>query len=83
MVVSFLILNLMVGVICDAYSVVAEEDEDFEPPPEEDGLSYSETRAAAHAEAKENNEEAMCLRRFCQKAVASQAFENFIMAVSP
>ena len=35
MVVSFLILNLMVGVICDAYSVVAEEDENFEPPPKQ------------------------------------------------
>eukprot|EP01052_Picozoa_sp_SAG31_P047879 SAG31_NODE_9771_length_1229_cov_2.496460_1_plen_286_part_10 len=75
---SFLILNLMVGVICDAYAVVAEEDENFQPPPEQEGLSYAEQRSRAHEEA---TGDANIVQRWCQKLVASQKFENFIMLV--
>ena len=81
MIISFLILNLMVGVICDAYSVVAEEDEDFEPPDEEQ-LGYCEIRQAEHERAaREGSATKFGLRRYCQTLVAMPQFESVIMVL--
>jgi hypothetical protein len=81
MIISFLILNLMVGVICDAYSVVAEEDEDFEPPDEEQ-LGYCEIRRAEHERAaREGSATKFGLRRCCQTLVAMPQFESVIMVL--
>lgn len=81
---SLLMLDLIVGVICDAYAAVSEEENDNgDDQSEADrlGLSYVEMRRAAHEAATQANAHVSAPRRCCQRLVASSEFEAFILAV--
>jgi len=86
LICSFLMLNLVVGVICDAYAnVLAEAEGEGEiehQSAEEADQSYSDMRSKAHAkEAEAGTGATFCLRVGCQALVRSSAFEMFIMAL--
>jgi len=84
LICSLLMLDLIVGVICDAYAAVSEEeneDGDEDSGTNGAGESYVEMRRAAHEKGAKDGITVGPIRRCCQSLVASPKFEFFILAV--
>ena len=83
LICSLLMLDLIVGVICDAYAeVIAEEEEDDDEGGNQDagGGSYVERRRRAHEKAREDGTAPTNpVRRCCQAIAAAAGFEAFIL----
>ena len=85
LICSLLMLDLIVGVICDAYAAVSEEEEEKAEETGadkvEEGQGYAEMRRSAHESDAKKGIVVNKFRGCCQWLVGSAKFEMFILGV--